>query len=199
MSYTVDTTASNDVFQSIQNEWDAMPYAKSNIQYVHSPKRKLMVCGHGRHGKDTLCELLQKHGFTFQSSSSAASKFIYEVLKDKYGYKDAEGCFNDRANHRKEWFDLICEYNKDNPTALAELIYKDSDIYCGIRSLREFNKGKEEGLFDLSIWVDASKRLPAEGEDSNEIKSEHCDIVIHNNGTLEEFEATVNNLLTLIK
>jgi hypothetical protein len=161
-------------------------------------RKQLIVCGYGRHGKDTLCEILEGYGFSFESSSRAASQFIFEALKDKYGYESPEDCFNDRANHRKEWFDLICEHNKENPTALAELIYKDSDIYCGIRSLREFQKAKKDGLFELSIWVDASKRLPAEGEDSNEIKPEHCDIIIHNNGTLKEFKATIDHLLKLI-
>lgn len=160
-------------------------------------RKKLMICGHGRHGKDTLCELLSDYRFSFKSSSRAAAEFIFPHLKDMYGYRDSEECFNDRANHRKEWFDLICENNKHNLTALAELIYSESDIYCGIRSLKEFNKAKNDKLFDLSIWVDASKRLPAEPEDSNEIKPEHCDIIIHNNGTLKDFKNTVDNLLNI--
>jgi hypothetical protein len=32
-------------------------------------KPKLLVIGHGRHGKDTVCEMLRDHyGYTFESS-----------------------------------------------------------------------------------------------------------------------------------
>ena len=32
-----------------------------------------MICGHGRHGKDTLCEYLQTRGFRYTSSSQVAN------------------------------------------------------------------------------------------------------------------------------
>jgi translation elongation factor EF-1alpha len=43
-------------------------------------KFKLLVIGHGRHGKDTVCEMLRDdYGYTFESSSKFCSKFfIYE-------------------------------------------------------------------------------------------------------------------------
>jgi hypothetical protein len=49
---------------------------------------KLLVIGHGRHGKDTVCEFLRDdYGYSFESSSQFCSKlFIYDNLKDKYGY-----------------------------------------------------------------------------------------------------------------
>ncbi len=56
-------------------------------------KKKLLVIGHGRHGKDTVCEILRdEYGYTFESSSKFCSKlFIYDDLKDKYEYADEEG------------------------------------------------------------------------------------------------------------
>lgn len=158
-------------------------------------KINLMICGNGRHGKDTLCDILAGYGYTHQSSSQAAAAIVFYEIKDKYGYKSVQECFEDRANHRKEWFDIISENNRENPTALTAAIYAHSNIYCGIRRLVEFNKAKEEGYFDLSIWVDACERLPEESPESNEIRKEHCDIVIYNNGTLEEFETRVHTLL----
>ena len=49
---------------------------------------KLLVIGHGRHGKDTVCEILEKnYNYSFESSSRFCSKlFIYNDLKEKYGY-----------------------------------------------------------------------------------------------------------------
>ena len=53
---------------------------------------KLLVIGHGRHGKDTVCEILRDHyGYTFESSSKFCSlQFIYNDLKDKYGYANED-------------------------------------------------------------------------------------------------------------
>ena len=77
---------------------------------------KLLVCGHCRHGKDTLAELLNEHfGLKFKSSSLAAAEiFLYDALKDKYGYQTPEECFEDRMNHRPEWFEMICDFIKDD-------------------------------------------------------------------------------------
>ena len=65
-------------------------------------KLKLLVIGHGRHGKDTVCEILRdRYGYTFESSSKFCSKlFIYNDLKNKYNYLNEEECYADRHNHR---------------------------------------------------------------------------------------------------
>lgn len=156
-------------------------------------KPKLLIIGHGRHGKDTMAELLERdYGMTFMASSMAASKiFIYEELKDKYGYKDAEECFNDRSNHRAEWYDLICDYNKDDRAKLAKEILNSSDCYVGMRDLEEIDECMKQGVFDLIVWVDASDRLPKEGKDSFNVPKSRADIVIYNNDSLDDFERKV--------
>lgn len=64
--------------------------------------KKILILGHARHGKDTLAEILNKeYGMTFMSSSQAANEiFLFDELKNKYGYKTKEESFNDRVNHR---------------------------------------------------------------------------------------------------
>jgi dephospho-CoA kinase len=161
---------------------------------------KLMIMGHARHGKDTACEYLRdKYGLTFKSSSEAACEaIIYPALKDIHGYKTIEECFNDRGNHRKIWYALISNYCHHNPAVLSEIIFQDHDIYCGIRSKKEFDATKAAGLFDLSIWIDASNRLPAESEDSCTVTKEDADIVISNNGTLEQLYAELDRMMLTI-
>jgi dephospho-CoA kinase len=156
-------------------------------------KPKLLIIGHGRHGKDTMAEILERdHDMTFKASSMAASEiFIYKVLKEKYGYETAEECFNDRSNHRAEWYDMICEYNIENKAQLAKDIMSTSDCYVGMRDRPEIVECKQQGIFDLIIWVDASERLPKEGTDSFNIDMSDADIVIYNNESLESFEAKV--------
>jgi hypothetical protein len=53
---------------------------------------KILILGNARHGKDTLAELFNKYfGLTFMSSSQASADFfLYDQLKDKYGYTSPE-------------------------------------------------------------------------------------------------------------
>jgi hypothetical protein len=145
---------------------------------------KLMVCGHGRHGKDQFCEFM---GLKYVSSSMVAlDKIIWPEFSNAYGSK--QECFDDRVNHRAGWHRLITEYNTPDKTKLARDIFAENTVYCGIRNREEFYKAKEEGLFDLSIWVDASSRQPPESDASCKLLISDCDIIVTNNGSLEELE-----------
>ena len=150
---------------------------------------KILILGNARHGKDTLAELFNQHfGLTFMSSSQASADFfLYNQLKDKYGYTTSEECFNDRVNHREEWYQAICDYNKDNRARLAQDILSRSNCYVGMRDKEEFNECVKQKLFDIIIWVDASKRLPLEPGTSFNINMSDADVIVENNGTFEEF------------
>ena len=161
---------------------------------------KLLIIGNGRHGKDTAAEILSEHfNMSFNSSSWVACEvFIFNALKDKYGYDYDFQCFEDRVNRRKEWYDLICEYNRKDPARLAKEILERSDCYVGMRSREEIKVCKGQGLFDLIIWIDASERLPLEPKDSFDIDRSLADVVVENNGTLNEFESKIKSLGKLI-
>ena len=163
-------------------------------------KPKILIIGHGRHGKDTLAEIFEElYGMTFKASSMAASEiFIYDELKDKYGYLSPEECFNDRSNHRSEWYDLICEYNKHDKARLAKSIMSTSDCYVGMRDECEISACIWQGIFDIVIWVDASRRMPLEPKDSFNIDMSCADIVIYNNETLDDFKYKAKRLGNLI-
>lgn len=160
---------------------------------------RVMTLGHSRCGKDTLAEILQdKLGLTFCSSSLFAARlFIYDALKQSIGYSSFEECYEDRHNHRATWHELICSYNAKDPARLAREIFKENDIYVGIRSNVEFEEAKREGLFDLAIWVDASGRVPDEGKESFNIDKSQADFVIDNNGDEEELRARMAKLIDL--
>jgi hypothetical protein len=160
-------------------------------------KLKLLVIGHGRHGKDTVCEMLRdKYGYSFESSSKFCSKlFIYNDLKDKYGYTDEEQCYADRHNHRQEWYEAICDYNVPDAGTLGREIFKAHDIYCGLRNKREFHAMKNTGVFDKAIWVDRSDHLPPESKNSMSLEQWMADYTIDNNGTLEDLEFNLAQLI----
>ena len=163
-------------------------------KYINYPK--LLLIGNMRHGKDSLAEILnEEFGYTFESSSqSAANIFLYDLLKDKYGYTTPEECFDDRVNHRQEWYEAICEYNKDDKARLAKGILERSDMYVGMRDRNEIEECMKQGLFDLIIWVDASDRLPMEDASSFNIDKSCADIVIENNDDYSSFRKRVIRL-----
>jgi dephospho-CoA kinase len=157
---------------------------------------KILVIGAARWGKDSLAEILnQEFGYTFESSSQAAANiFLYDLLKDKYNYQTPEECFEDRINHRQEWYEAICEYNKDDKAKLAKGILKRSDCYVGMRDWEEIDECRRQGLFDLIVWVDASERLPNEDASSFNITKDCADIIIENNTDFEAFRERVIRL-----
>ena len=160
-------------------------------------KKKLLVIGHGRHGKDTVCEILRdKYGYSFESSSQFCSRlFIYDMLKDKYGYKSEEQCYADRHNHRQEWYEAICDYNVPDAATLGRAMFAEYDIYCGLRNKREFFAMQNTGVFDYAIWVDRSDHLPPESKKSMSLEHWMADFTIDNNGSLADLEFNVEQLM----
>ena len=163
---------------------------------------KILILGDMRSGKDTLGELLNKYfGMTFKSSSEMAMElFIFDEIAEQFNYSTMEQCFEDRVNHRTLWYKMICGYNKEDKARLTKDILKVYDCYVGMRDLEEFKASKD--LFDVIIWVDASKRLVTD-ENTNKIPMDAADMVITNNGTFEEFDnkskALGDMLFTLVE
>jgi hypothetical protein len=160
-------------------------------------KLKLMILGYARHGKDTVAEILSDtYGLGMVSSSHAAGKKVMLPYFESIGvhYRDFNECYEDRVNHRAEWFEQIAAYNTPDKARLAREIYAESDIYVGIRSREEFDAVKAAGLFQYSIWVDRSKHVEPESASSNTIGKDAADYVIDNNGTLEELETRTRSL-----
>ena len=162
---------------------------------------KLLIIGHGRHGKDTVCDILRDHaGFKFKSSSEfCAERFIYAELKHKYGYTSYDQCYQDRHNHRTEWFDMIRDYCKDDHARLGREIFKENNIYCGLRNRVEFHAMRNTGVFDYAIWVDRSNHLPLEPCSSMNLEIWMADYVIDNNSTLDHLICNTTQLSNRLK
>lgn len=157
---------------------------------------KLLIIGHGRHGKDTVSEYLRdRYGMQFKSSSMhCAENAVYPVLKELYGYTSVEECYADRHQHRSEWYQLISDYCKEDLARIGREIFEVSDIYCGLRNAREFHSIKNNGLFDYCIWVDRSEYLETEPKSSMSLEQWMADFTIDNNGTLEQLYRNIDDL-----
>lgn len=172
----------------------------------------ILLCGHGRHGKDAVAELLKEYGFRSYSPTKwfanevmlPASRAAWQDRKPDDPqpplpyYSSAEACWEDRVNHRQVWIDAIAAFNGEDGTLLAEMmVAQGSDIYIGIRRLAEFYAVKRAGIFQATVWVDAAERLPL--EPTCELSGYMCDYYVNNNGPLEDLPAEVEKLVNAIE
>lgn len=148
---------------------------------------RLLVIGHGRHGKDTVAALLSElfQLSVISSSEFAARKAVFPLVADLYD--DWRAAYADRHAHRALWFHAIRAYNLRPGPSLAEQILAVHHVYTGMRSRAEFEASRN--LFNLVIWVDASERVPPEPDSSMELTAADADLVIDNNRDLEAVEA----------
>jgi len=161
---------------------------------------KLLIIGHGRHGKDTVAQMISDcTGLTFESSSKSAAKiFIYDKLQNKYNYKNFNECYEDRVNHRAEWHNLICEYNRDNKSKLAKKITSLNDMYVGMRSNEEIEKCIKDNIFDYIIGVFDPKK-PLEPKDSFNIDLFEKSDIIFITGDLDKVRKNVELVFSNIE
>ena len=171
-----------------------LPHEIVNVEFEFGAERpKLLIIGHGRHGKDTVGEMLRdQYGYKFTSSSLFC---LHETIWDNWGcvvYDTPEECYADRANHRTLWAQMISAYNiPDRTKTAATMLSRGYDMYVGMRKRAELEACKEAGVFDHIVWVDALDRLPPEPIESMELVKEDADFVIDNNGDLTDLKANV--------
>lgn len=148
---------------------------------------KLLIIGHGRHGKDTVAEIIRDNfGLSFMSSSWAAAEAIRPVLaRMGLTYPNLEACYDDRHNHRETWKNAISEYNAEDKTRLATRILERADIYVGLRCDVEFYAIRH--LFDYIIGVTAFDRVKAL-DPTFTISLSECDYILTNDGDEDDLE-----------
>lgn len=144
---------------------------------------KLLILGHGDHGKDEAAEIIERtFGLSFTSSSRAAcEKAVFPIMRVTHGYSTPEACYADRGNHRLEWKELISFYNTPDKARLVKEVLTEHDTYVGLRCDLEYAAAKE--LFDVIIWIDASLRKPLEPTMKIAFDPEYM-IRIDNNGDI---------------
>lgn len=150
-------------------------------------KKKILILGFARHGKDTVAEILRDiFGYNFTSSSLFCAEKVCRPYLAERGvtYGSIEECYEDRVNHRADWYNAIAAFNSQDPVALAKGILEIGNIYVGMRNSREYAVAKD--FFDEIWWVDASIRgLPPENRDSMDIDFNPEEMrLIDNNGDL---------------
>ena len=159
--------------------------------------QKLLVIGQGRHGKDTVCEILRDdYGLQFISSS----RFVLdEAIWNEWGasrYAGKEACYKDRGNNRALWFDMIAAYNTPDKTrTVTGMFAQGYSIYCGLRSRDELNATRH--LFDKVVWVDRGYHLPPEPFSSMQLNAGDATHLLDNNGGMFQLKRNLDRLMAL--
>ncbi len=155
---------------------------------------KLLILGHGQHGKDTAAQIindLTDMGFC-SSSVFAFDQAIWPALK--YDYLSETACYEDRRNRRSKWRQLIAEWCNPKDRLASELLEK-FDIYVGMRHMEEYGASKH--LFDYTLWIDRSKHVPS--DPSMDIKFNNRTMYwIDNNGPEKHTIAEINRFFTIV-
>lgn len=171
---------------------------------------KLMILGYGRHGKDTVAELLRdRWKLPFTSSSLFCAEhvvlpafnlaYLDSAINGKPAqypkYSSAMQCYEDRHRHRAFWFEAIAGYGQNDPARLTREILEKNDVYVGIRSWKELAAAKNSGLFDHSIWVDRADHVEDEDSSSCSVYPWMADFLLDNNGTLSDLQNRVDEIM----
>jgi len=164
-----------------------------DIEAMRRPR--LLILGYGRHGKDTVAQMLaDKHGFKFTSSSEFVGREIIWESWGKLRYPDFETMYANRHQWRRQWMEMIALYNTPDKTRTARtMLERGYDMYVGMRRMDEYEASRH--LFDYIIWVDRSEHLPPEtGSMDITRDSAEADFTINNNGTLADLDEAVDYL-----
>lgn len=100
-----------------------------------------------------------------------------------------EAAYADRRNHRELWFREIAKFQEDDPGKIVRSMLEVGDVINGARHRKEFEPVKD--LFDLRIWV--ARDVPV--DPTMELHVSDCHVVLDNNGTLEDLDRRVADLV----
>lgn len=164
---------------------------------------KILVIGHGQHGKDEFAKrLAERIGMKFQSSSMFACERVVFPWFENFipGYYDNDSvCYYDRRNWRSLWYYLICEYNKEDKTRLAREIMAENDAYVGMRAADELEACINDQLFTHIFWVDAGDRVEREHKTSISVEfNPDTMFLVDNSGDLELLQEEIELIAEML-
>lgn len=159
------------------------------------PKRRLIITGLAKSGKDTLCEMIGAiNGMTSVSSSRIAIETIPEVFfrrleQEGVLYGSIDEAYDDRENHRQVWFEIIRDWTMQNDQILARTIFENYDCYNGLRNYDELVAIRESDPELTLIWVERDN--DGESHPGMESIRDEADYIFYNRGSLEQLQKAV--------
>ncbi len=150
--------------------------------------KRLVFLGHGRSGKDEALIFLST--ITPLRNAGTTSKYLTKHVAARLGVSE-EQAYAERHANRKFWYDVGNEIREGDPTLLLREAFEHGELTGGLRDIAEVVGCREEGLCDLMVWVERPSVPP---DPTVTFGPEHCDLVIRNDGTLDEYRRRLRRL-----
>lgn len=157
---------------------------------------KIILCGHSRHGKGEVGNILTyEFGLRSYSSSWVARQQVYKnssLLRQEW--KNPESAWENRHYNRDEWYRQIQRINTPDKTTLAELVFSmpGAGVYDGMRDREELRACQNRWHDTLAVWV-CNPTKKTEDKSSNTITAFDCNFSIINGGTLPELQRNIKH------
>lgn len=152
---------------------------------------RLAICGPSRCGKDSAALYLRdRYGMVYWGSTS---RVILPHVAQRLGISE-ETAYANRHAHADLWFAVGNELRRDDRAALARHVLARGDLCVGVRDHDEMEAVRDEGLCDLSIWLDR----PGRRDPTMRYGPELCDVTILNHGSLDHLYARLDRLARAI-
>lgn len=167
---------------------DPMP----KLKVAPAPKR-VLFCGPSGSGKDVACRTYATA--TGLTNAGTASKYLAPYVaalgitpEEAYRLRHVNTADQIRIGH---------EVRKDDPAILVRQMLAVGPVGGGLRAKDEIRAARAEGLFDLAVWIERIGGMPVV-DTTLEFGPEECDLVLHNDGTEEEFVYKVCRLAAAV-
>lgn len=147
-------------------------------------KKKILFVGEGRAGKDTACEYFAS--ITNLKFAGTTSKYLCKHMAKILDLPEdvAYARRHESDAMRTLWFNEANKLREKGPTTLVMQALACGEITGGIRDLEEIRACQREQVVDLIVWVE-NKRVKK--DPTVKFTAADADLVIENNGMLEEF------------
>lgn len=111
---------------------------------------RILLVGHGRSGKDTAGEYLEKiTGLKFGGSTS---RWLAPYVAERMGM-DVEQCYAVRHQNREIWYRIGQEVREHQPGILLDTAFRHGPITAGVRDKVELQYACEKQLITHLIWI----------------------------------------------
>lgn len=148
----------------------------------------IAFCGHSRSGKDTAALIFSKlTGLKYAGSASWVCK---NIVADALDIPE-QTAWETRHKRRMDWYNILNEYRKEDPTKLVQLCLAQAKVITGIRDLIELKSCLERGYIKHAVWVE---RPGIEKDPTLTYSITDCTHVLENNGDLNLLNQQVSLL-----
>jgi dephospho-CoA kinase len=140
----------------------------------------ILVLGYSESGKTTAAEIVAQ--LTGSPPPINCSDIIIRDFAAENGLEPSEVLAN-KSTYRQQLFAFGKAIQDKDPAYPVPEAYKTTRVVTGVRTVKSL--GSVRNYVDLIIWID---RDAAKQNTTDELGPEHADVVVDNNGSLDDLK-----------